>query len=93
MGLLDILAKLGILRAGAKAGTYGSAKDRPAEFLMDDVLDAVRDLTIGKDLTKPANVIAGSSRSPAPARFCTNCGAQIVPGGAFCTHCGKDLAT
>lgn len=48
MKLLDLPAKLGILRFGAKAATYTSAKDRPAEFMMDDVYDAERDL-----VTKP----------------------------------------
>jgi hypothetical protein len=50
MKLLDLLAKLGILRFGAKSGTYTSAKDRPVEFMMDDVYDAERDLTTAKDV-------------------------------------------
>lgn len=52
MKLLDWLAKLGILRFGATAGTYTSAKDRPAEFVMDDVYDAKRDLTTKEDVKK-----------------------------------------
>ena len=50
MKLLDLLAKLGILRFGARAATYSSAKDRPAEFMMDDVYDAERDLTTKEDV-------------------------------------------
>lgn len=50
MKLLDLLAKLGILRFGAKAATYSSAKDRPAEFMMDGVYDAERDLTTKEDV-------------------------------------------
>lgn len=50
MKILDLLARLGILRAGAKAATYTSGKDRPAEFLMDDVYDAERDLTTREDV-------------------------------------------
>ena len=49
MKLLDLLAKLGILRVGAKKATYTSAKDRPAEFMMDDVYNADRDLVTKKD--------------------------------------------
>ncbi|WP_346894362.1 hypothetical protein [uncultured Roseibium sp.] len=40
MKILDLLAKLGILRFGVKSGTYHSGKDRPAEFLVDGVYDA-----------------------------------------------------
>ena len=50
MKLLDLLAKLGILRFGAKKATYTSAKDRPAEFMMDGVYNADRDLVTKKDL-------------------------------------------
>ncbi|WP_158306628.1 hypothetical protein [Polymorphum gilvum] len=50
MKLLDLLAKLGILRFGARSGTYTSAKDRPVEFMMDDIYDAERDLTTRKDV-------------------------------------------
>ena len=44
MKILDLLAKLGILRFGAKTGVYHSARDRPVEFMMDDVMSAKRDL-------------------------------------------------
>ncbi|MFD0985853.1 hypothetical protein [Methyloligella solikamskensis] len=48
MKILDLLAKLGILRYGAKAGTYRSEAERPTEFMMDDVFDADRDLVVRK---------------------------------------------
>ena len=50
MKFLDLLAKLGILRVGARKATYTSARDRPAEFMMDDVYNAERDLVAKKDL-------------------------------------------
>ena len=48
MGILDILAKLGILRMGGTAATYKNAKDRPAELMMDGVFDSRRDMVGGK---------------------------------------------
>lgn len=54
MKLLDLLAKLGILRFGVKSATYTSAKDRPVEFMMDGVYDAKRDLTTKRDVQKAA---------------------------------------
>lgn len=44
MKLIDFLAKLGILRWGAKHDTYHSNQERPAEFMMDGVFNAERDL-------------------------------------------------
>ena len=52
MTLLDWLAKLGILRFGTKAAVYKSAKDRPAEFMMDGVYNAERDLIKKDDFEK-----------------------------------------
>lgn len=49
---LRILAKLGILRSGARSATYTSGRNRPAEFLMPDVLNAERDLTTRQDIKK-----------------------------------------
>ncbi|MGQ9687452.1 MAG: hypothetical protein ACUVXF_01490 [Desulfobaccales bacterium] len=60
MKLLDILRKLGIVRYGAKAGTYTSAKDRPAEFMMDDVYDAKKDLTTKEDVAHLAEALKKS---------------------------------
>jgi hypothetical protein len=50
MKLLDILAKLGILRYGTKAAVYRSARDRPIEFMGQGVYDAERDLTTLDDV-------------------------------------------
>ncbi len=55
MKLLDLLAKLGILRAGATTATYTSAKDRPTELMMEGVFDARRDLVSKEAAAKPAN--------------------------------------
>ncbi len=44
MKFLDLLAKLGILRFGAKSAVYKSGAERPAEFMMDGVYNADRDL-------------------------------------------------
>ena len=53
MKILDILRKLGILRYGTKTGTYTSAKDRPAEFSMEGVFNAEKDLVNPEDVKKP----------------------------------------
>uniref|UniRef100_A0A7C5EXQ8 Uncharacterized protein n=1 Tax=Desulfobacca acetoxidans TaxID=60893 RepID=A0A7C5EXQ8_9BACT len=50
MGLSNLLHKLGVVRYGAQAGTFTSSKDRPAEFLMEEVLDAQKDLTTKEDV-------------------------------------------
>jgi len=52
MKILDVLRKLGILRYGAKAGTYTSMKDRPAEFFMEGVFNAEKDLVNQEDVKK-----------------------------------------
>jgi hypothetical protein len=44
MKLLDILAKLGILRFGTKAAVYKTGTERPTELMMDGVFNAERDL-------------------------------------------------
>ena len=66
--VIRLLAKLGILRYGAKSATYTSGRDRPAELLMPDVFNADRDLTTAQDIKalrgrngppeKPSNVKA-----------------------------------
>jgi uncharacterized membrane protein len=50
MKIMDLLRKLGIVRYGTKSATYTSAKDMPAEFLMEDVYNAEKDLTTKEDL-------------------------------------------
>lgn len=50
--LLRVLAKLGILRYGARSYTYTSGRDRPAESLMNDVFNAERDLTTRQDVDR-----------------------------------------
>ena len=59
----DLLAKLGILRSGAKAATYRSGTERPTELLMDDVYNAERDLTTAKDVAAIRSSVA--ARQPA----------------------------
>ena len=49
MDWIALLRKLGILRWGAKSGTYTSGKETPAEFLMDGVYDAEKDLICKED--------------------------------------------
>lgn len=44
MSLMDWLRKLGIIRFGVTKAIYHSAKDRPAEFMMDGVMNAEKDL-------------------------------------------------
>jgi hypothetical protein len=51
------LRKLGILRFGTKKYRYTSGRDMPAEALMDDVIDAKKDLLFDIDLNeKKGNV-------------------------------------
>lgn len=49
MDWIALLRKLGILRRGAESGTYTSGKEMPAEFLMDGVYDAEKDLVRRED--------------------------------------------
>lgn len=76
MSLIDWLRRLGILRWGARSGTYTSGADRPTELMMDDVYDA------GKDL-----VPTGPRRDA-----CPSCGALLRPGNRFCVACGSPVA-
>ena len=52
MKLLDLLAKLGILRFGVKSAVYTSGRDRPIEFVSNDVFNAERDLTTLEDVKR-----------------------------------------
>ena len=88
MKLLDLLAKLGILRFGTRKAVYHSAKDMPAEFLMNDVFDAERDLTTGQDIKDAAGLITGDRTA---ALFCSQCGKPVASDQKFCTACGAKL--
>jgi hypothetical protein len=57
MTFMDLLRKLGILRYGVKTGTYTSMKDRPAEFFMDDVYNAHKDLVNRDDVKNAAAAV------------------------------------
>jgi hypothetical protein len=57
MKFLDVLRKLGILRYGTKAATYTSMQDRPAEFFMDGVFNADKDLVNREDVNKAAAAV------------------------------------
>ena len=57
MKVLDVLRKLGILRYGAKAATYTSMKDRPAEFFMEGVFNAEKDLVNKEDVKNAAAAV------------------------------------
>ena len=63
MKILDILAKLGILRFGTKKATWKSGKDLPEEFLMDGVYNAKRDLTTAKDLKAAKDMLTGKTEA------------------------------
>jgi hypothetical protein len=54
MKFLDVLRKLGVLRYGTKAATYTGMQDRPAEFFMEDVFNAEKDLVNQEDVKKAA---------------------------------------
>lgn len=51
--LLKWLRKLGIFRSGSSTAVYHSAADRPAEFMMEGVFDAKKDLVTKEDFKKP----------------------------------------
>lgn len=53
MKILDLFRKLGVLRYGAKADTYTSAKNMPTELFMEEVYDAKKDLLKKADLKPP----------------------------------------
>ena len=54
MKFVDLLRKLGILRYGAKSGTYTSAKDMPTELFQENVYDAKKDLVHREDIKAAA---------------------------------------
>jgi hypothetical protein len=57
--ILDTLRKLGILRYGATAATYTSAKDRPDELFMDGVYNAEKELVAKEDFEKVKDALPG----------------------------------
>ncbi len=67
MKLLDLLRKLGILRFGATAAVYRNGQERPTAFMMDDVYDEEKDLSGGKQHSRPLPQIKRSSKSGADA--------------------------
>jgi membrane protease subunit (stomatin/prohibitin family) len=91
MKFLDLLAKLGILRFGTKKAVYHSAKDMPAELLMNDVFNAERDLTTGQDVRDAVGLIAGNKSAVPATAFCTQCGKPVTADQNFCTSCGAKL--
>ena len=60
----------------------------PAEFLMNDVFNAERDLTTTQDIKDAARVITGDRIT---ARFCSQCGKPGASDQKFCTACGAQL--
>lgn len=58
--MLYILRKLGILRVGKKSYRYTDGRDMPAEALMEDVVDADKDLVNGRDVTRVRNALKTS---------------------------------
>ncbi len=66
MKLLDLLAKLGILRYGTKAAVYRSGRDRPIEFMDHGVANADRDLTTLDDLKRAFGRKADDKPQPPP---------------------------
>ena len=57
MEFMNLLRKLGIVRYGAKSGTYTSAKDMPTEFLMEGVYNADKDLVHREDIKDAAAAV------------------------------------
>ena len=88
MTFLELLAKLGILRFGTRKAVYHSGKDMPAEFLMNDVVNAERDLTMAGDLKSLKEIISGKT---AETRFCPQCGKPVGHDDSFCRACGARM--
>lgn len=89
MKLLDILAKLGILRYGTKAAVYRAGTERPTEFLMDDVFNAKRDLTTREDLRDIVATVTGKTAARAA---CPACGAELPTEAQVCPRCGTGVS-
>lgn len=92
MKVLDLLAKLGILRFGATAATYRSGTERPTELLMDGVFNAERDLTRRQDLRDLAAAVRDRPDMSPQAVTCPSCGVVLPAEPArFCPSCGAAL--
>jgi hypothetical protein len=76
MKITEVLRKLGILRYGVKPGTYTGMKDRPAEFFMEGVFNAEKDLVNREDVKKATAAV--KSVEGRKAMFWA-----VVPLGAF----------
>jgi len=55
MKFLDLLRKLGILRFGFKKTNYNGSKDRPIEFMADNVYNSKKDIMFQKKETLKNN--------------------------------------
>lgn len=44
MKFIDWLRRLGIFRSGSETAVYHNAKERPASFMMEGVLDSKKDV-------------------------------------------------
>jgi len=67
MSFVDIFRKLGILRFGTKTGTYTSAKDMPAEFMMDGIYNADKELVTKQDVKNVMAAVTGNTSGHADA--------------------------
>ena len=85
MNLRDILAKLGILRFGAKKAVWHSGRDMPAEMLMNDLFNAERDLTTKKNVEALREALTGAERD---VRQCDRCGRPLPSDLTVCPDCG-----
>ncbi len=70
MSVIDILRKLGVIRYGSKTGTYRNAKDMPAEFLVNGVFNADKELVTKQDIKNAVAAVTESPSGPAKKRGC-----------------------
>ncbi|MFZ2639421.1 MAG: zinc ribbon domain-containing protein [Verrucomicrobiia bacterium] len=95
MSLMDILRKLNIVRYGAKKATYRNAKDRPIEFMVDNVYNAEREIINLNAPDQPAPPQPAAlppviSSVPGP-RPCPKCGTALPSDAKFCSSCGAPV--
>ena len=83
MKVRDVLRKLGIWRYGTKTATYTGMTDRPAEFMMDGVFNAEKDLLNREDVEKATAAV--KSLKGRKVMFWA-----VLPLGAFASDvCGR----